>query len=414
MGLFGFIALQGLLELLTFANYTEISGAVGFGQRVVRLGLYAYFILMIAWRATHHKEVPKSFTPREFALLILIYIELFCVLILGALNQEGRSDTTFEDTRQLIELMILIAFVYSSIIRTEQIRKAIEWFISLLMVISGLNLLGYLGNFLFPSFPYFRSYFPLVLLFGCAIKWGQILIFGPSLRRIIQFVIICGGTLITFEKSILVPTLVGLASMIVLGLVSSSRKPFDGTQLQVGRAKIILTVMLVFVFLSVLVIATNAMTSNELFLRYQDLFIHRYLKEGYGDTGLDANRFAIWQTAWDEIMKNPVLGTGWGFRVDTWYRNSVYIHNFFLYWLGSVGFVGGGVLVFALFSVGRYILRNLDLSKDTDIKMGVGGFLVGVVVFNNTSVLFVEPAFVYVTSIAIAFILRMATLDANN
>jgi len=403
------VAIQGLLELLM--TFPVSIGGFAFGNKVLRLGLYSYILLLGLWRLRNRRRL-SIVAQREMALIQFLYAELFGVLVLGffLFIANRTSGSAFEEFRQLLEVYILIPMVYSSIGNITQIRKAIDWLMNLLTILAFLSILGYLSWFMLSiRLPFLARLFSIVLLFGAVVAWGRVLVFGVNLRRLLLLVILVSGSLITFQKPVMLCGIIGLLAVLLLLLANRG----FGREPTVSRHLVLARLLLVLLILALLFLILNDMTSSRLVQRYQYEFDVRYLKTTTGKE-IDGQRLLIWDKTWNDVfLKSPWVGTGWGVRVDVYYADDVYIHNFFLYWLASTGVVGGLVLALLLFIAGRYVLKNVDLRQDVDLKMGLLGYIVVLLVYNSVGVMFAEPALTYVAGVVIGLVLRIATLDAE-
>ena len=403
------VAIQGLLELLM--TFPASIGSFTFGNKVLRLGLYSYVLLLGLWRLRNRRRL-SVMARREMALIQFLYAELFGVLVLGffLFIANRTSGSALEEFRQLLELYILIPMVYSSISNTTQMRKAIDWLVSLLTILAFLSILGYLSGFMLSTrLPFWAGRFSLVLLFGTVVAWVRVLVFGVNLRRLLQLVILVGGSFITFLKPAMASGIIGLLAVLLLLLANRG----FGREPTVSRHLVLTRLLLVLLILALLFLILNGMTSGRLLRTYQYEFYVRYLKTTTGKE-IDGQRLLIWDQTWNDVfLKSPWVGTGWGVRVDVYYADDVYIHNLFLYWLASTGVVGGLVLALLLFFAGRYVLKNVDLRQDVDLKMGLLGYIVVLLVYNSVGVMFAEPALTYIAGVVIGLVLRIATLDAE-
>ncbi|MDO9085183.1 MAG: O-antigen ligase family protein [Anaerolineaceae bacterium] len=402
--LFSIIALQGLLELVLNASPLEGSGAGTFlGNKLLRGGLYIFFSIsgLFLIKGRLHKPI---IVDKSMRFLIFFYIEIFIVILLGSIQANQNSLYPLEDVRQLLEVYILIPLVYLSVKNIKVIHNSLNFFSNLLTVVALLNLINYIGNFtLSLRLPTFSSLFPIIILFGATLSLARFLSSKLNIWRIIQLIILYGGAFITFHKPVIFCGIFG-AIFIFLVFIFNKKK----TNLTFRTSLISKTALVILIATSFLLVL-NFIASNRLLDKYQYLYNLNYSKSISGGS-IDGMRFLIWDTTWNNLIQNnPLLGTGWGTKVNVFYQDNVYIHNFFIYWIASTGFIGAFVLILLIIAFGIYLIEKLNLQKDTSIKVGLLGCLSIIVAFNLVGITFAEPALTYSSGIIIGLLLRIVS-----
>ena len=211
-----------------------------------------------------------------------------------------------------------------------------------------------------------------------------------------------GGCLITFHKPIIWCWAWSTAFVVICTLLRRRLlKPL-------GRI-IIITVSMVGAIL-----VLDAFLPSGLLKGYINSYYLKFIRIdpvwGYSIGDPFGGRLYLWKWFWSLFLQCPLIGQGLGVGIEL-EHGIIIVHNLYLYFLVSVGILGSLIIIGLLISFLKSMLRSLRTDVDLDLRLGLAGYVVGIMAYNAVGMMFFFVPLVYLFGITIGLLLKMSALD---
>lgn len=409
------IAIQGYIELFLFkAGRPETVAWLQY-----RPLTWGFFVVAFIWMiiGLSIASVKHSAMKRSLNYLVpLMATYSFVIIFWGYLGfKNGNIDAVF-DIRAFIEILAVIIMAATTCGDSSRVNKSIIVFCNSTLLLAvfviifnipmclGMNSRHELGRYL------------LVLLFPYCIFFSRMLLSKERKKpNLIKVLIITFAFVITFRKYMLFTSL--CSTLFIIYFVTLKQK--------MKRARTILYISLLITLNFTIIIGVNLFTHGYFSSFVSAKILTRFLKTNASGTtsveealryrewgDLSGGRFEIWEYAIAMFKGNMLIGNGIGVNIPTIW-GPVQIHNIFIYFLTCLGVVGTVLMIGIIFSCLKKLIDGLKIDKDIEIKIGLLGFIFGILCFNMVGIFFSFYAARFLFAICLGILLKGGVLTSS-